>query len=64
MNWKALIAAVAVIVIPLAILYVLLVVGGLLGDLLWGFLAIILLIGTITCIYFAIDDEMRNNESD
>ena len=54
-NWKALIGAVATIAVPLAILYILLVIGGLLGKLLWGFLTIILLIAAIVTLYFTFD---------
>ena len=54
MNWKALILATAMVITPLAILYVLLIAGGLLGKILWGFLTIALLIGAIAWTYFMI----------
>ena len=60
MNWNALIKAIATIVTPLIVLYILLVIGGLLAKLLWGFLSIILLILTILALYWAYDDETRN----
>ena len=59
-NWNALIKAIATIVTPLIVLYILLVIGGLLAKLLWGFLSIILLILTILALYWAYDDETRN----
>ena len=61
MNWTALILSITAIVGPLLILYVILVIGGLLGKLFWGFLCIVFLIMATGCIYFAIDDEMRND---
>ena len=60
MNWKALIYAMLSLGIPLALAYIIFIIGGTVAKVTGIILMITFLILAILALYWAYDDEMRN----
>ena len=60
MNWKALAYAILIPTSIITFLYIFIVVQGILASILGYSLIVLLIIGVILALYWAIDDEMRN----
>ena len=60
MNWKALAYAILIPISIITFLYIFIVVRGILASILGYSLIVLLIIGVILALYWAIDDEMRN----